>query len=121
MSKVLKVRRVESVCIEEDTLIFEVNLFEDNDMLDDDDDVDKRARTPRQPPPLPAKTRSIRWKRGEESAKKSKFTVPNSFFGIFFRKWDGKEKKKRKEKKGKEEERREERREEGREGREGRR
>ena len=58
--KVLKVHRVESVCIEEDTLIFEVNLVEDNDMLDDDDDVDKRARTPRQPPPLPAKTGSIR-------------------------------------------------------------
>jgi hypothetical protein len=61
VSKVLKVRRVESVRIEEDTRsVFEVNLVEDNDMLDDDDDVDKRARTPRQPPPLPAKTGSTR-------------------------------------------------------------
>ena len=49
MLKVLNVRRVESVSIE-DTLIFEVNLVEDNGMLDDDDGVDKRARTPRQPP-----------------------------------------------------------------------
>ena len=63
-------------CIEEDTLIFEVNLVEDNGMLDDDDDVDKRARTQRQPPPLPAKTGSIRSIVGREteSAKKSKFT-----------------------------------------------
>jgi hypothetical protein len=80
--KVLKVRRVETVSIEEDTLIFEVNLAEDNDdgMLDDDDDVDKRARTPRQPPPLPAKTGSIRSIEGREteSAKTSKFTEPNS-------------------------------------------
>ena len=85
MFTVFTVRRVESVCIEEDTLIFEVNLVldnlvEDNGMLDDDDDVDKRARTWKQPPPLPAKTGSIR--RGNirsivgretESAKKSKF------------------------------------------------
>ena len=59
MSKVFTVRRVESVCIEEDTLIFEDNLVLDNGMVDDDDDVDKRARTQRQPPPLPAKTGSI--------------------------------------------------------------
>ena len=77
---VFTVRRVESVCIEEDTLIFEVNLVEDNGMLDD---VDTRDRTPRQPPPLPAKTGSIRSIEGREteSAKTSKFTVPNSTFG----------------------------------------
>ena len=60
--KVLQVRRVEIVCIEEDTLIFEDLIVEDlivedNGMLDD---VDKRARTPRQPTPLAAKTGSIR-------------------------------------------------------------
>ena len=83
MLTVFTVRRVESVCIEEDTLIFEVNLVldnlvEDNGMLDDDlDDVDKRARTWRQPPPLPAKTGSIRSIVGREteSAKKSEFTT----------------------------------------------
>jgi len=75
---VFTVRRVESVCIEEDTLIFEVNLVEDIGMLDDDlDDVDKRARTWRQLPPLPAKTGSIRSIVGREteSAKKSEFTT----------------------------------------------
>lgn len=76
MLKVFTVRRVESVCIE-DTLIFEVNLVEDNGMLDDDDGVDKRARTPR---PLPGSIRSTRsigrgdrkCEEVEKSAKKSK-------------------------------------------------
>ena len=57
-----------------DNLVLD-NLVLDNLVLDDDLDVDKRALTWRQPPPLPAKTGCIRSIVGREteSAKKSEF------------------------------------------------
>ena len=94
---VFTVRRVESVCIEveEDTLIFEVNLVEvnlvevnlvediveDNGMLDDDDGVDKRARTPR---PLPGSIRSTRSiGRGDRKCEEVEI-MPNYIYSVSF-------------------------------------